>query len=225
MNNFILKPCRNKNGTNVIALSSTDRPGWSLETQKLVMDDFLKSKYATTTSLADFLKAHSDCKTKGVLDSLHRRHIIPWASILNFLLYQGLVICGDTDSNGMIDPEIEALLSSLGVAQTGLQSLGTHEAVLQYINNAAKTAYSCYQNVFIGPGNYNTRLGAIFDKAADMDSVVRNYCLAGKITASSTFKYFQIRGGLIFLISKIENELGPEFRFANVPEKRFRIQE
>jgi hypothetical protein len=63
-----------------------DRPAHPTTLSLELMHRFLESDYCRYTSLRDFLLLHQNALTTGVLNQLHRRHIISWAFIKKFLV-------------------------------------------------------------------------------------------------------------------------------------------
>lgn len=64
---------------------ATQRPAKPNGFSQALLNRFLESDYAQTTTLAEFLQAHPNAAGQGVLNQLHRRHVISWDLIKRFM--------------------------------------------------------------------------------------------------------------------------------------------
>lgn len=151
------------------------RPSAPGNVKALLLDRFVTSDYAKRTTLAEFLSSHPNALLGGVLNAMHRRHIISWASIKEFTR---AMATGGTK-------QIAASGSSI-IAHFGLQGdPQLSEAVDQPHGSRRARLWTdialriCWlpQNVFVGPSDGNT--GTAIDVGTGMSAGDRDDILAG----------------------------------------------
>lgn len=139
-----------------------------------VMRSFLNTHYAQSTSIANFLIAHPNAATNGVLNQLHRRHIISWDLIKSFAAKAAL-----TDSSHQTSLTLEPVVAWFGAKDA-------YKAAAQMGHGAPRAAAftsianaMCWQacNVFVGPSAGN--VGVDIDQADDMSDGDRRDLLVG----------------------------------------------
>jgi hypothetical protein len=132
------------------------RPAKPLTFTQVLVVRFLESSYARETSLADFLRAHPNALTTGVLNQLHRRHIIPWDLIKGFTAKAAA-----TDFSRDLSNLLREVYTFFGVtnAPTAEKSTHGHNRALQW-ETIANAMCWVDDNVFVGPsaGNYGVHL-------------------------------------------------------------------
>lgn len=152
-------------------IHDNSRPAWDEDDKIYLARMFVSTPYAQNTSLAEFVSNY------GALDSLHRRHIIPWQTILEVTVKAMNYIY---EGRGYSKPIYKDLLKDMALyidrnALTFLQDAhkaaanNHHQAAISlsgFVNLIGKS----HRNVFVGPGRYNSSLGNQFDSGADVRS-------------------------------------------------------
>lgn len=139
-----------------------------------VIRPFLNTHYAQNTSIANFLIAHPNALTNGVLNQLHRRHIISWDLIKSFSAK-----AAHTNYSHQTKLTLEPVVAWFGIRdayQVAVQlAHGAPRAVA--FTNIANTM--CWQvcNVFVGPSAGN--VGVEIDQVGEMSDGDRRDLLIG----------------------------------------------
>lgn len=172
--------------TGYIWSNPSPRPAKPQAFSRNLFDRFVESRYAQETTLAEFCLSHPNAGANGVLNQLHRRHVISWDLIKRFVAKSAA-----TNPN----KEMEALFREVFVFfNNGPAAYNAFR--LPHGQNRA-TAWGqiandmCWQdaNVFVGPSAGNN--GVALDQADELNDQERRDILmgaawqtAGRINAS-----------------------------------------
>jgi hypothetical protein len=151
-----------------------DRPAKPLVFSQEMMERFLASNYAQQTTLAAFLLAHPGAMAGGVLNQLHRRHIIPWDLIKSFTLK-----CAVTNFNQNLWQIIVENFRFFRVEATARDAGQLAHGVARAAAWTAVANSMCWveSNVFVGPSAGNVGVG--LDQADEMSEQDRRDILVG----------------------------------------------
>ncbi|MBL7998874.1 MAG: hypothetical protein JNL32_09585 [Candidatus Kapabacteria bacterium] len=168
-----------------------NRPGKpAFFSQELLMR-FLDTQYAQTTTLAAFLRAHPNALQQGVLNQLHRRHIIPWDLIKAFTLKCAVIGEFNREMVNLTRPVWEYFDVGLPhFRQAAEQAHGQQRATMwQKI-----AEHMCWtdNNVFVGPSAGN--VGVALDDGSDLTPIERQQLFAGATYRSSAIVYGIMEG-------------------------------
>lgn len=158
--------------TYVIQAGGFDRAALPQNLARDLLQEFCKTPYAKTTTLAAFLATHPNAAQGGVMNALHRRHIVSWSKIRDFCC-AGAQVLTSRETNNLAQQVFQAF----GVnAQPAIATQHGQMRATAWTNLAKQMCW-VPTNVFIGPssGNHGTDL----DTGAGMALGERQQLLAG----------------------------------------------
>ena len=186
------------NGAEFVATDWT-RPAWRADLKRHLLEDFFRTEYCQTTTLATFLEEYQpvDDNVDGTLDTFHRRHIISWSNLRR--VYVGWANREfNLPRRRNDDPAIEhyrtiiatvlghfdksQLENSINLVQPGPYR---NQAIATVLTGALPNLNSSRSNLFLGPGRINSAIGENNDAATDLPSSV----IVGKPHRTLLFAY------------------------------------
>lgn len=151
-------------------IQDTSRPTWEGDDKIYLAEMFVQTPYAKKTTLAEFVSEF------GALDSLHRRHIIPWKSILDVVAKaMNLIYSGKAGDKQIYKDLLKDM--ALYIDKDGLSALtqahneaskSNHAQAAVSLSGFVNLIGKSHRNVFVGPGRYNSSLGNKFDGGEDV---------------------------------------------------------
>lgn len=179
-------PLQYNNG-NYVWSPATQRPAKPQFFSQALLNRFLESDYAQNTTLAEFLQAHPNAAGQGVLNQLHRRHVISWDLIKNFTARVAAV---NWDHNYMNMTINIFQFFNVNPGQAAAMAHGAPRAAAwgQIANSMCWTE----SNVFIGPSAGNQGVG--IDQGDEMTDNERADILSGAAWRGAAIVNFQMEG-------------------------------
>lgn len=155
--------------------TGTGRPSAPDNVKALLLDRFVTSDYAKRTTLAEFLNSHPNAFVGGVLNAMHRRHIISWASIKEYARAMATGGTKQIAANGYNIAAHFGLQGDPRLSEAVDEAHGPRRAQL-WTDIALRICW-LPQNVFVGPSDGNT--GTAIDVGTGMSAENRDDILAG----------------------------------------------
>lgn len=185
-----------------------DRPAASEGFKSELYQRFMQSHYCNNTLLRDFMRENEHAWDTGVLNQLHRRHIVSWAFMKKFLVKIANTARPSpfrhafVHQNPGLDESIHALLRFLHHDAEGAaeQAQALDDTDAHGVENAQKrVAFEriarliCWSanNTWIGPSHGN--VGEEIDVANERDVNVRNDLMGGTPFAGIARHYPSVR--------------------------------
>lgn len=174
------------NGTYAWA-AQTQRPAKPQGFSQQLLNRFLESDYANNTSLAAFVNSHPNAAAQGVLNQLHRRHVISWDLIKNFTA-KAAGINWNQNFQGMTINIFQFFNVNPGQAATMHHGQPRAGAWAQLANSM------CWSdgNIFIGPSAGNQ--GVAIDQGDELTDNERADLLAGAAWRGAAMVNAQMEG-------------------------------
>jgi hypothetical protein len=150
------------------------RPGKPANFQRDLFQSFLDCNYCRNTTLRQFLQDHPNGMAHGILNQLHRRHIISWSSIKDFTLK-----CAQWNFNRQVWGVLEGVFTHFNAKNIALQASRLNHGPPRATAWKNVAVYMCWRpaNVFVGPSGGN--VGVELDVADDFPDDQRRDILAG----------------------------------------------
>ncbi|WP_425074364.1 hypothetical protein [Sagittula sp. S175] len=184
-------PVTHTGGSSYNWTGSTERPAKPAAFSRHLLDRFIETPFARETTLAQFLTHHPTALTTGVLNQLHRRHIVPWAKIRLFATWAAGYGFNRDDWSRTIEvfnyfgEDVAFAARQAKDMQHGPGRAGAWTTVANTM---------CWKpgNVFVGMGAYNQ--GTDIDRCDELDDVGRRSLLMGTPWARAETIYGAIVG-------------------------------
>ncbi len=154
---------------------------------------FLETNYAQKTSLAEFLRQHPNAVNNGVLNQLHRRHIISWDMIKNFTASAAAI--NWVAANGVQKENFEKIFNFFHVNPTNAVSAAVGVPRANQWQIIANQMCWVDNNVFIGPSAGN--VGVDIDQVSEMNDSDRRDLLAGTPWQGADLIYAFMQGFIL----------------------------
>ncbi len=148
------------------------RPAKPQAFSQALLARFLESSYAQETSLAEFVRAHPNAMTHGVLNQLHRRHVISWDLIKRFVAR-----CASANFDQNFTQLTRNIFQFFHVDPTQAIALAAGQPKAAAWNQVANGMCWVDSNVFVGPSAGNVGVG--IDQAEELTDAERRDLLAG----------------------------------------------
>jgi len=148
---------------------------------------FLDTTYARETTLADFIRAHPNALRYGVLNQLHRRHVISWDLIKRFTAKAAA-----TDFNNDLAQLTQNIFLFFRVDP--MQAIHSPHGAFRatHWENIANAMCWVESNVFVGPSAGN--VGIAIDQGDELTDAERRDLLAGAAWRGAGFVEGQMQG-------------------------------
>jgi hypothetical protein len=150
------------------------RPAKPVNFSLEVLATFLETDYARNTTLANFLRANPNAAINGVLNQLHRRHIISWDTIKAFMAK-----AARTNHNHQTFTTVEPVAYWFNIIQEYRTAADTAHGFLRAaaFTNLANSVCWRIKNVWVGPSAGN--IGVDIDVGNDLNDFERRDMLLG----------------------------------------------
>lgn len=135
---------------------------------------FVESNFARTTTLAQFITAHPNAAANGVLNQLHRRHVISWNLIKRFIAQAAAI-----NFNQHMIRVTQDVFTFFGVGPIATTAAGLIHGVARAQSWGRVAHQMCWvdNNVYVGPSAGNVGVG--FDQGDELTASQRSDLLAG----------------------------------------------
>ena len=137
---------------------SYKRPGISEDVTTFLFKMFIQTDYAKDTSLAEFVSKHKKGFTDGILNQLHRRHIISFDCMKWMIVALANAKSTNNPPHKDVLADIKALGTQFGVSEklTVLWNADDNSRKASDALEIIKTMCWHPCNIFIGPSDGNT---------------------------------------------------------------------
>jgi hypothetical protein len=167
---------------------ASPRPAKPQHFSQELVDRFLQTKYATTTTLANFIQAHPNALNNGVLNQLHRRHVISWDLIKRFTARAAAINFNNQEMRELLRNIFEFFVVRIRVDPSMPHGPQRANAWTEVAN------HMCWveSNVFVGPSAGN--VGVAIDQGDQLTDAERRDLLAGTVWRGAAIVQGQMEG-------------------------------
>lgn len=148
---------------------------------------FLQSDFANTTTLAAFVRAHPNALNQGVLNQLHRRHVISWDLIKRFTAR-----AASTNFNNDMVQLTRNVFQFFGVDPVAARRMAHGPMRAAAWGQLANDMCWVDSNIFVGPSAGNVGVG--IDQGDELTEAERRDLLAGAAWQGAAIVYGQMVG-------------------------------